>query len=60
MTYRSEKCEFGKARLEFLGHFIGEEIVSVPEDRVTAMAEYQRPRKQLRPFLETINYYRNN
>ncbi len=60
LTCRTEKCEFGKTKLQFLGHYIGNGTLSVPEDRVTAMAEYQRPRtrKQLRSFLGTINYYR--
>lgn len=60
LTCRTEKCEFGKTKLQFLGHYIGNGTLSVPKDRVTAMAEYQRPRirKQLRSFLGTINYYR--
>ncbi len=54
------KCEFGKAKLEFLGHWIGGGVVSVPEARVTAVRNHPRPhtRRQLRSFLGLLSYFR--
>ncbi len=60
LTCHSTKCEFGKAKIEFLGHVIGGGVVSIPEHRVSALREIQRPRtrKQLLRFLGAIGYYR--
>ncbi len=56
LTCQSTKCEFGKAKIEFLGHVIGGGVVSIPEHRVSALREIQTPRtrKQLRAFLGAI------
>ncbi len=55
-----KKCEFGKVKLEFLGHLIGGGVVSVPEARVKAIREHPLPstRKQLRGFLGMVGFYR--
>ncbi len=44
----------------YLGHDIGEGCMSVPQARVSAIAEYPLPntKRQLRAFLGTIGYYR--
>ena len=60
LTCKRSKCVFGKRKLEFLGHFIGEGTIRVPEARVKAIVEHPVPRtrKQLRVFLGLIRYYR--
>ncbi len=60
LTCKRSKCEFGKVRLEFLGHIVGDGVVSIPEARVKALKEHPRPktRRQLRAFLGMLNYYR--
>ena len=60
LTIKSDKCEFGKTRLEYLGHLIREGQVAVPRHRVTAMEEFRKPetKKQLRSFLGAMSYYR--
>ncbi len=60
LTCKMSKCVFGKRRLEFLGHVIGDGLMRVPEARIKAIAEHPVPktRKQLRAFLGLIGYYR--
>ena len=60
LTIKDGKCEFGRTRLEYLGHLIGEGQVAVPRHRATAMEQFIQPRtkKQLRSFLGAMSYYR--
>ncbi len=60
LTCKRSKCVFGRRRLEFLGHVIGDGTMRVPEARIKAIAEHPVPktRKQLRAFLGLIGYYR--
>ena len=60
LTCRLKKCEFGRARLVFLGHEIGNGVLSVPEARIKALSEHPKPntKKQMRAFLGLANYYR--
>ena len=60
LTVKLGKCEFGRRKLEYLGHLIGGGEMAVPKHRATAMAEYAQPRtrKQMRAFLGTASYYR--
>ena len=46
--------------MEFLGHFVGEGTMSVPQHRVEALARYTRPtvKKGLRAFIVAIGFYR--
>ncbi len=43
LTAKRKKCVFGKIKLEFLGHLIGDGVVSVPGARVRAIADHPRP-----------------
>ena len=60
MTVKEEKCEFGKSRVEYLGHVIGGGELAVPAHRAAAMADFILPKtkKQLRSFLGAASYYR--
>ncbi len=60
LTCKRSKCIFGKRRLVFLGHVIGDGVMSVPEARIKAIADHPLPRtrKQLRAFLGLVGYYR--
>ena len=60
MTIKRSKCEFGKEKVEYLGHVIGGGELAVPAHRAAAMADYIRPvsKKQLRSFLGAAGYYR--
>ena len=60
LTIKEAKCEWGKVKLEYLGHVIGGGELAVPAHRAAAMAEYIQPRtkKQLRSFLGAAGYYR--
>ena len=60
LTVKEGKCQFGKRKVEYLGHVIGGGVLAVPTHRATAMAEYVKPRtkKQLRAFLGAGSYYR--
>ncbi len=60
LTCKRKKCCFGKRWLEFLGHKVGDGVISVPAARVRAIRDHPLPksRKQLRAFLGLVNYYR--
>ncbi len=60
LTCKRSKCSFGRRRLEFLGHVVGEGVIDIPGARAEALRRHPRPksRRQLREFLGTINYYR--
>ena len=60
LTIKDDKCEFGRTRLEYLGHLIGGGQVAVPRHRATAMEGFIQPKtkKQLRSFLGAMSYYR--
>ena len=60
LTVKLQKCEFGKTKIEYLGHLIGNGELAVPGHRATAMTKFRQPRtkKQLRSFLGAASYYR--
>ncbi len=60
LTCRLSKCEFGRRKLLFLGHWIGGGVLSVPEDRVAAIRAHPKPksRRQLRSFLGMVGFFR--
>ncbi len=60
LTCKRSKCSLGRRTLEFLGHQLGCNTISVPEARVEAIRNHPLPktRKQLRGFLGLVGFYR--
>ena len=60
LTVKEAKCEFGKLKVEYLGHIIGGGVLAVPAHRAAAMADFLLPKtkRQLRSFLGAASYYR--
>ena len=60
MTLKFSKCQFGKAKVKFIGHIVGSGTRSVQHDKVEAISEIPEPvnKKQLRSFLGMCNLYR--
>ena len=60
LTVNPKKCCWGGRAVEFLGHFIGEGNMTIPEHRTTALANYTRPttKRDLRAFLGSVGFYR--
>ena len=54
------KCEFMKPQVEFLGHRIGADGLSVSQDKVAAVRDWPAPRdvRDVRSFLGLANFYR--
>ena len=54
------KCDFFTSRVEFLGHVISDEGISVGPKKVKAVAEWPTPKDktEVRSFLGLANYYR--
>ena len=57
---KESKCEFFKSSVSFLGHVVGEEGISMEEDKVKAIREWPAPTsvKGIRSFLGLAGYYR--
>ena len=60
LTIKEEKCQWGREKVEYLGHVIGGGQLAVPLHRAAAMANYIQPttKRQLRSFLGAAGYYR--
>ena len=60
LTAKPTKCEWGARSLLYLGHAVGHGEISIPEARVAALRNFQRPvtKSDLRAFLGTVGYYR--
>ncbi len=55
-----EKCQFGRASVDFLGHLITAEGAALMQKHVAAIQEFPRlaDTKQLQSFLGLVNFYR--
>ncbi len=60
LKVKRAKCECGRRSMEYLGHQIGDGRLGIPDARVIAMREYEKPvtKKQMRACLGTFSYYR--
>ena len=61
LVIRSTKRVFGSKSVEFLGHFIGENCISINEDNLEKIRSAKRPttKKEVRSFLGLAYYYRD-
>ena len=62
LTARPTKCVFGAKSVEFLGHQVGFDWITVNDDKLEKirMAQRSTTKKEVRSFLELVNYYRAN
>lgn len=56
---KPSKCELGFQRLQYLGHLVGEGLMSPLQDKVKAIREMEKPLTvtQLRSFMGSVGYY---
>src|SRR6218665_4084697 len=61
LTLKPKKCLIGYGSVDFLGHTISNDRISPKEEAIDKIIEMPRPRtkKQIRSFLEAVNYSRN-
>ena len=60
LTVKPSKCVFGAESVEFLGHYIGRDWITINEDNLEKIGTAPRPtaKKEIRSFLWLANYYR--
>ena len=60
LKLKPKKCEFGKRKIQFLGHLVSEEGVEPLPDTCKAVQNFPRPTnvKQVRSFLGLSGFYR--
>ena len=62
ITARPKKCLLGANRMEFLGHQIGGDVITLSGDNLEKVWKSPRPttKKQVRSFIELVGYYRDH
>lgn len=60
LTINSDKCEFGKTEIKYLGHLITQKGLAPLPEKVEAITQYQKPMsaKDLKRFILCVNFYR--
>ena len=61
VTLKASKCEFGYSEVEYLGHLINGETISLAQSRVQGIMDFPIPKSshQLRRFLGMCNGFRD-
>ena len=56
---KPSKCKIGFTQLQYLGHLVGEGVMSPLQDKVRAIKDMEKPSTvtQLRSFLGSVGYY---
>ena len=59
LVVRLEKCEFGKEKIEFLGHEVDRHGIKPLSSKVRAIQEFSQPTtvRSLQRFLGAVNFY---
>ena len=62
LVIRPTKCVFGSKSVEFLGHSIAENCISINEENLEKIRGAKRPttKKEVRSFLGLATYYRDH
>ena len=62
LVVRPTKCVFGSKSVEFSGHSIGENCISINEENLEKIRSAKKPttKKEVRSFLGLANYYRDH
>ena len=62
ITAQPTKCLLGANRMEFLGHQIGGDVITLSSDNLEKLQKIPRPttKKQVRSFLGLVGYYREH
>ena len=60
LRVKPSKCVFGAESVEFLGHYIGRDWITINEDNLEKTRTARRPttKREVRSFLGLANYYR--
>ena len=60
LRVKPSKCVFGAESVEFLGHYIGGDCITINEDNLEKIRIARRPttKREVRSFLGLANYYR--
>ena len=60
MNAKLSKCEFYRDRIQYLGHFISEEGISMDPEKIEAIMNWLTPRNvtDVRSFMGLVGYYR--
>ena len=61
LRMKTEKCQFGKQQVQYLGNLILKQGVAVDPSKIEAMVSWPQPKtvRAMRGFLGLIGYYRN-
>lgn len=60
LCINTEKCQFGKTEIKFLGHMVTPNGIKPTPEKVEAIRQFPQPTvaKQLKRFLAMLNFYR--
>jgi hypothetical protein len=60
LKLRTDKCQFAKQKIKFLGHIISADGIQTDPSKIEAVKTYPVPRnsKELKAFIGLANYYR--
>jgi len=60
LTVKPNKCDFGMTEVEFLGHKVSQEGISVNPEKVKAVEKFPTPKsvKDVRSFVSLCSFYR--
>lgn len=61
LTINTDKSEFGREKLNFLGYHVSAAGIQPPDDKVEAISSFPKPKtiEELRRFLGMLNFYRD-